>query len=291
MRFRPNARLDPSQVEDVRGRGGGLPGGGLAVGGGGAGLLAVLVYLAIQLLSNGQAGGALGPLDGQTVASQPPGQVLGTSCATGADANTKEDCRILGYINSIQAYWGKTLNGYTNSKTVFFTGSTQSGCGPATTDVGPFYCPVDKKVYIDLDFFDELRTRFGASTGPLAQAYVLAHEYGHHVQDLLGILDRIGSDRQGENSASVKSELQADCFAGVWANHAQQTGYLTKITAADVKDALSAAAAVGDDRIQKATQGQVNPETWTHGSAAERTHWFSTGWQTGDANRCDTFSS
>jgi predicted metalloprotease len=290
MRFRPNARLDPSQVEDVRGRGGILPGGGIAAGGGGLGLLGVIIYIAIQLLSNGQAGGALGPLDGQTVASQPPGQVLGESCSTGVDANTKEDCRILGYINSIQAYWGKAMQGYTPAKTVFFTGSTQSGCGTATTDVGPFYCPVDKKVYIDLDFFDELRDRFGASTGPLAQAYVLAHEYGHHVQDLLGTLDRIGSDRQGEDSASVKTELQADCYAGVWSNHAQQTGYLTKITDADVKDALSAAAAVGDDRIQQATQGQVNPETWTHGSAAERTHWFSTGWQTGDANRCDTFS-
>jgi uncharacterized protein len=291
MRFRPNARLDPSQVEDVRGRGGGLPGGGIAVGGGGLGLLGLIVYIAIQLLSNGQAGGALGPLDGQTVSSQPPGQVLGSSCSTGADANAKEDCRIVGYINSIQAYWGKALDGYVPAKTVFFTGSTQSGCGPATTDVGPFYCPVDKKVYIDLDFFDELRDRFGASTGPLAQAYVLAHEYGHHVQDLVGTLDRAANDRQGQNSASVKTELQADCYAGVWANHAQQTGYLTKITDADVKDALSAAAAVGDDRIQQATQGQVNPETWTHGSAAERTDWFSTGWQAGDANRCDTFAS
>jgi uncharacterized protein len=289
MRFRPNARLDPSQVEDRRG-GGGLPGGGIAVGGGGLGLVGLLIYLALQLLSNGGAGGALGPLDGSTVAQQPPGQVLGASCATGADANTKEDCRIVGYINSIQTYWGKTLSGYTIAKTVFFTGSTSTGCGEATTDVGPFYCPVDKHVYIDLGFFDELRTRFGASTGPLAQAYVLAHEYGHHVQDLRGTLARIGNDRQGANSASVKTELQADCYAGVWAHHAQQTGYLTKVTPADLKDALSAAAAVGDDRIQRETQGQVNPETWTHGSSAAREQWFSTGWQTGDPNRCDTFA-
>jgi uncharacterized protein len=292
MKFRPNARLDPSQVEDRRGGGGfGMPGGGLAVGGGGLGLVGIVIYIALQLLSNGQAGGALGPLDGSTVANQPPGQVLGDSCTSGADANTQEDCRIVGYINSIQSYWGKTVKGYTIAKTVFFTGSTQSSCGPATTDTGPFYCPVDKKVYIDLGFFDELRTRFGASTGPLAQAYVLAHEYGHHVQDLAGILDKIGNDRQGENSASVKSELQADCLAGVWANHAQQTGYLTKVTDADVKDALSAAAAVGDDRIQQAAQGRVNPETWTHGSSAERTHWFTTGWQTGDPNKCNTFAS
>jgi predicted metalloprotease len=291
MRFRPNARLDPSQVEDRRGAGGiGLPGGGLAVGGGGLGLVGVIVYLAIQLLSNGQAGGALGPLDGSTVATRPPGQVLGTSCASGADANTQEGCRIVGYVNSIQSYWSKAMPRYTIAKTVFFTGSAQSGCGEATTDAGPFYCPADKKVYIDLGFFDELRTRFGASTGPLAQAYVLAHEYGHHVQDLLGILDRIGGDRQGRTSASVKSELQADCFAGVWANHAQQTGYLTKPTAGDVNDALSAAAAVGDDRIQQQTQGRVDPETWTHGSSAERKQWFTTGWQSGDANNCNTFA-
>jgi uncharacterized protein len=290
MRFRPNARLDPSQVEDRRGSGGMLPGGGLAVGGGGLGLVGLIVYIAIQLLSGGGQAGAFGPLDGSTVATQPPGQVLGTSCETGADANTREDCRIVGYINSIQSYWSKTVQNYTISKTVFFTGSTQSGCGEATTDVGPFYCPVDRQVYIDLGFFDELRTRFGGSTGPLAQAYVLAHEYGHHVQDLLGILDKIGNDRRGANSASVKSELQADCYAGVWANHAQSTGYLTTITPADVKDALSAAAAVGDDRIQSETQGQVNPETWTHGSSAERTHWFTTGWQTGDPRRCDTFA-
>jgi predicted metalloprotease len=286
VRFRNTTRLDPSQVEDVRGRSR-LPGGGLAVGGGGLGLVGLIIYLAVQLLSNGQAGSVLGPLDGSTVATQSPGQV-DSNCQTGADANAREDCRIVGDINSIQAYWGKALPGYTIAKTVFYTGSWPSGCGTASTEVGPFYCPVDKKVYIDLGFFDELRDRFGASTGPLAQAYVLAHEYGHHVQDQLGILDRIGNDRQGAGSASVKSELQADCFAGVWASNAADTGYLTNVTPADVKDALSAAAAVGDDRIQRATQGQVNPETWTHGSSAQREQWFTTGYTTGDPNRCNT---
>jgi len=288
MRFRPNARLDPSQVEDRRGSGGiGLP---HIAAGGGLGVTGLVIYLLITLLSNG-SNGAFGGLDGATVAQQSPSQALGSECQTGRDANTDEACRIVGDINSIQHYWSGAVTNYTPTKTVFFTDSTASGCGQATTDVGPFYCPVDKKVYIDLGFFDELSSRFGASTGPLAQAYVLAHEYGHHVQDLLGLLKRIGNDTQGPHSAGVKSELQADCFAGVWANHAGQTGYLTGVTQADVRDALSAAAAVGDDRIQSETQGQVDQETWTHGSSQEREHWFTTGFQTGDLKQCDTWSS
>ena len=293
MRFRTGARLDPSQVEDRRGGGTGsgigLP--HIAAGGGGLGVVGVIVYVLFALLSNGSGAGRLGPLDNSTVAQQSPAQALGDECRTAADANTREDCRIVGYINSIQTYWSKALDGYTPTKTVFFTGSTSTGCGGATTDVGPFYCPVDKKVYIDLGFFDELRDRFGASTGPLAQAYVLAHEYGHHVQDELGILDRIGHDLHGESSASVRSELQADCFAGVWASHAAGTGYLTRVTDADLRDALSAAAAVGDDRIQAETQGQVDPETWTHGSSRERQQWFTTGFRSGDPNQCDTWKS
>jgi predicted metalloprotease len=278
MRFRPGARLDPSQVEDVRGSGGlgGLPGGGIAVGGGGLGLVGVLIYLAFALLGGGSSSG-LTPLDGRTVTGDT------ASCRTGADANRSEDCQIVGDINSIQAYWSKEVQNYTVARTVFFTGSTDTGCGPASTDVGPFYCPVDKKVYIDLGFFDELQSRFGGSNGPFAQAYVLAHEYGHHVQDLLGTLD--------QKRSSIQVELQADCYAGVWMHHAEQTGYITGITPQDLNDALSAAASVGDDRIQAETTGQVNPETWTHGSAAQRTHWLSTGWKTGDPRQCDTSSA
>jgi uncharacterized protein len=294
VRFRKGAGLDPSQVEDRRG--GGMPGGGLAVGGGGLGAAALVVYLLVSLLSGGSGGlsGVLTNLENQTVASSPPSQVT-ASCKTGAQANAREDCRIVGDVNSIQAYWksefARAGKEYPLASTVFFDGQTSTGCGAASTDVGPFYCPVDKHVYIDLGFFDELKTKFGGSDGPLAQAYVLAHEYGHHVQDLIGVLDRIGNDTQGQSSASVRSELQADCFAGVWMNHAQQTGYITGITQQDLSDALSAAASVGDDRIQSETQGQVNPETWTHGSAAERQHWLTTGFQTGDANKCDTWSA
>jgi predicted metalloprotease len=297
MRYRKDAQLDPSQVEDRRGRRpmSGLPGGGLAVGGGGIGVVGLVIYLLVNVLSGGGGlGGQLGNLDGSTVSQAPPGQVLGQECATGADANAREDCRIVADVNSVQSYWTDRFaaNGrtYAPARTVFFSGSTETGCGPASTDVGPFYCPLDKHVYIDLGFFDELRSRFGAQGGPFAQAYVLAHEYGHHVQDLLGTLTG-GSSETGAEGRSVRTELQADCFAGVWAHHAAQTGYIVDLGQADVADALDAAAAVGDDRIQSETQGQVNTESWTHGSSAQRQHWFGVGYQTGNPGTCDTFNA
>jgi uncharacterized protein len=293
VRYRKNVRLDPSQIEDRRGRRG-IPGGGLTVGGGGLGLAGLVIYLLLSALSGGGGlSGPLGNLDGSTVAEAPPGQVLGQECQTGAQANKSEDCRIVADVNSVQKYWQQQFvasgRRYAVTKTVFFTGSTDTGCGAASTDVGPFYCPLDKHVYIDLGFFDELRTRFGARGGPFAQAYVLAHEYGHHVQDLLGILGQ-GSSQTGAQGRSVRTELQADCFAGVWAHHATQTGYITNLTQADIGDALNAAAAVGDDRIQAETQGQVDPETWTHGSSAARQRWFERGYETGKPAACDTFS-
>jgi uncharacterized protein len=294
MRFRRNVPLDPTQVEDRRGQGpiASLPGGGLTVGGGGLGLAGLLIYLLVVYLTNGGGlSGPLGNLDGSTVSEAPPSQVV-DQCTSTNQAQTRDDCRLVADINSVQEYWTSQFTAanrsYRPAKTVFFTGSTDTGCGPASTDVGPFYCPVDKHVYIDLGFFDELRTRFGARGGPFAQAYVLAHEYGHHVQDLLGILGA-ASGATGASGGSVRTELQADCLAGVWANHATQTGYIAELTQADIADALNAAASVGDDRIQAETQGQVNPETWTHGSSAQRDHWFSVGYQTGRLGACDTF--
>jgi predicted metalloprotease len=274
--------------------------GGVAVGGGGLGLVALVVWLLFSLLSGGGNGlGELAPLDQQTVGQGgQPGQV-GTptdlsSCRTGADANARDDCRVVGVVNSVQKFWDgvfqRSNRQYTYVDTVFFTDQTQTGCGVATSQVGPFYCPVDKLVYIDLGFFDDLKSRFGVNVTPFVEAYVIAHEYGHHVQDQLGVLDQIRGDTHGPESKSVRAELQADCYAGVWAAHAVDTGLIEQLTQSDVNSGLDAAAAIGDDRIQEETQGQVNPETWTHGSSEQRRRWFSRGYETGKPAECNTFA-
>src|SRR6201994_1795162 len=275
MSFDPGSQLDPSQIQDRRG----VSGRTVAVGGGGLGIVGVIIALVVTLAGGGSGGGAatdilnqLSGLNGQQVGQSGNSGTVASECQTGADAQKKEDCRIVGYVNSIQSYWSQHLNGYTVVPTVFFSGQTDTGCGPASTAVGPFYCPADKNVYIDLGFFSELKSKFGAKGGTFAQGYVLAHEYGHHVQDLLGVLNT-GSGAQGAQGQSVRTELQADCYAGVWAAHAVDTGFLTQVSQANIADALDAAAAVGDDRIQTEFQGSTNPETWTHGSSAERQHW------------------
>jgi predicted metalloprotease len=289
MRFRKDARLDPSQVEDYRGTGPRM--GGPVVLGGGGGILTLVILLAVVLLGGNPFGGSAGPLSGlddQSIGTQSPGQVL-SDCRTGEDANQREDCRILAVVNSVQAYWSKTIRNYDPATTRFFTDAIDTGCGQATSAVGPFYCPRDKHVYIDLGFFDQLTSQLGARGGPLAEAYVLAHEYGHHAQDLLGTIDR-AQNGSGPEGGSVRVELQADCFAGLWIGHALDTGFVENITRRDISDALDAAAAVGDDRIQERTQGQVNPETWTHGSSEQRQHWLVRGINGTGPDSCDTFS-
>jgi predicted metalloprotease len=291
MRFRRRARLDPGQVTDVRGR---RVGGGLALGGGGLGLAGIIIYLAIALLSGGGGLGQLAPLEDQQVGRGDAPSEVSQECRTGEDANERQDCRIVGVVNSVQEFWNgvfeRSGGRYRYADTVFFTDQVQTRCGPASSQVGPFYCPADERVYIDLGFFDELQSRFGAGGGPFAQAYVIAHEYGHHVQNQLGVLDRIGDDTEGPESRAVRSELQADCYAGVWAANAVETGLIAQLTQADINDGIDAASAIGDDRIQERTQGQVNPETWTHGSSEQRRRWFSRGYEEGRPAVCDTFS-
>lgn len=282
MTFNDDAGLDTSQVEDQRGRFGGIPGGGLTLGGGGIGVVGLIIALLIGVNPLGS---------GSTDPSSVPRSDLATRCRTGADANRDEDCRIVGVVNSVQKYWQGALRGYRPAPTRFFTDATQTGCGNATSSVGPFYCPVDDHVYLDLGFFDDLRSKFGARGGPFAEAYVVAHEYGHHIQDLLGTTAKVGGDRQGPQSGSVRLELQADCYAGVWADHAVATGFFSKLTDADIADGLDAAAAVGDDRIQQEFQGRVDRESWTHGSSAQRQRWFLVGYRTGTAAGCDTFTN
>jgi predicted metalloprotease len=292
MTFNEGMQIDTSNISTSGGGGG--PGRGIAIGGGVGGLLVLVVALFLgidpssvvpQQQQIGQGG------------VEAPGYDM-SHCKTGADANKYVECRVAATTNSVDGVWSQLLRGYTPPKTRLFHGSVQTGCGPADTSVGPFYCPVDKTAYFDTDFFQVLVDQFGSSGGPLAQEYVVAHEYGHHVQDLQGSLGRAQQDPQGAKSASVRTELQADCYGGVWAHYAsvtkqESTGvpYLEPLSDKDINDALSAAASVGDDRIQKSATGRVDPESWTHGSAAERQKWFTEGYRTGDPNACDTFSA
>jgi predicted metalloprotease len=285
MTFDPNVQLDPTQVTDVRGRSMGR-GGGLAVGGGGIGLVIALIYV----LLGGNPGDLISSSGGSGPDVNGPNSSALAECKTGTQANEREDCQIVGAVNSVQAYWAGIVQGYRPAETILFTGSTSTGCGDATTAVGPFYCPVDTNVYLDLGFFQELHDQLGANAGPFARDYVVAHEYGHHVQDLVGDLQSGGNDT-GATGRSVRTELQADCYAGVWGNHATATGFLQALTTAQVNDALDAAAAVGDDRIQSETQGQIDRETWTHGSSEQRQRWFKRGFDSGDPGSCDTFNA
>ncbi|RIX30300.1 KPN_02809 family neutral zinc metallopeptidase [Amnibacterium setariae] len=304
MRYREDADLDTSDVQDRRGRPGGRA---VAIGGGGLGVVGVVVVLLLQLLGGGGGGGttgsdpdALGPiLDGLGSGRTASGEQLQQSCRSGRDANSSTECAVVADIESIQDYWaGRLGDRYQRSDTVFFSDSTDTGCGSATSGVGPFYCPADRLVYIDLSFYDELRTRFGAEGGLFVDAYVLAHEYGHHVQDLLGTDERVRQGETGPTSGSVRLELQADCYAGAWAKHATTVPddggapLIEEITQDDVDRALDTAGRIGDDYIQRELgNGSVDERSFTHGSSAQRRQWFTTGYESGDPARCDTFAS
>jgi predicted metalloprotease len=332
-----NADLDPSQVEDLRGSsaggggGGGIGGSGLGGGGAAAGagcltalmpffrknpklgcaavILAVLClggFVCLNTTNVGQNVGIGGVGGGGNVANEPEANSdLQQACSTAnPDRFQRTDCRNLLYINSIQAYWQQALpqyfgKPYEKATTRLFSGGVDTACGAASAGMGPFYCPADNHVYIDLSFYDELSRRFGAP-GQFAQAYVLAHEYGHHVQTLLGTEAEVRRAQQRDpanaNRYSVALELQADCYAGVWANAASKTTdatgkpLFTSITQQDIDQALQAAAAVGDDTIQKKTTGQIDESGFTHGTAQQRQQWFNQGFTTGDPRQCNTFA-
>jgi predicted metalloprotease len=308
MQYNDDAQLDTSVVEDARsGGGGGFGLGGLAAGGGGLGIIGVIVVVLINVLGGGGSSGLPGGLTGLSdvgtsgVTSVDNSQ-LASSCHTGKDANSRTDCALVADIESIEDYWRAELpalgTSYSHAPTRFFRGQTSTGCGAADSGVGPFYCPPDDKVYIDLSFFDQLRTQFGATGGAFVNAYVLAHEYGHHVQDLLGVESRIDHSATGASSDSVRLELQADCYAGVWAHSASQTPdaggppLISSITPSDISAALDTAGRIGDDWIQSHLgSGRVDQSTFTHGSSAQRERWFSAGYSSGAPSRCDTFSA
>jgi predicted metalloprotease len=298
MRFNPKARIDQSQIETRSG--GGLGGGGMRMpipggGGGKIGLgtvVVVVLFVVLTQCTNLDLGGSGSTGDSPSA----------NTCQSGADANKSEDCAVDLFTNSVQAYWSKaypdqTGKQYEEVKTVRFQGSTASGCGQASADMGPFYCPNDKRVYLDTTFFDDMLSgQLGAEGGPFAIGYVIAHEYGHHIEDQLGILAQMKTVR-GPKSDSVRAELMADCLAGAWAAGAQKTTdasgvpIISELTQDDVSRAIDAAQAVGDDRIQKRTSGRVDTDSFTHGTAAQRVRWFNRGMQQGTIKGCDTFST
>jgi predicted metalloprotease len=246
----------------------------------------------MQLLGGGggSLGGDLGGLGGGTGSQGGP--------LTSLDPGDDEIQFINAVTVDLQGFWGERFSAagkdYPETRTVVFEEATQTGCGSASSATGPFYCPADQQVYLDLGFFDQLSTRFGAP-GDFAQAYVMAHEYGHHVQNALGIMDQVQSQQTSSNAndLSIRMELQADCLAGVWAHSiwtSPDQADVQSITEADVREAINAAEAVGDDRIQEAATGRVDRESWTHGSADQRHKWFNTGFKQGTTEACDTFN-
>jgi predicted metalloprotease len=321
MRFNPKARLDSGRVRG--GGSGGASGGGMGGGLGGAGTRIPLpngtkagggiglVLIVVVLLVLSQCGGIdlTGALSGADAGGYSSSRFQGDSaayegCTTGQDANDHPGtCGVVAVENSLVDYWRDTLAQQApgakfrpEAAIVTFSGSTGTGCGQASSAMGPFYCPSDQTIYFDPSFFhDILQQQLNGPTGAFVEPYVIAHEFGHHVQNLLGTMSKVKT-QQGPDSDSVRLELQADCYAGMWTRSATQTQdsqgdvLIQDLTQQDVQEAIDAAKSVGDDTIQKETSGRVNPEQWTHGSSAARVHWFQVGYQNGTLDACNTFN-
>jgi predicted metalloprotease len=301
MRFNPKATIDKGGVRDAgRGRASGGLGGipipsGAAGGGIGGVILVIIIFLVVQFAGGGDGGGA-----GQGTQTATDRY---NECQTGADANENADCARELVEDSLRAYWGSTLEpqtgtAFTPTEIVTFTdGVSTGGCGSASSAVGPFYCPLDKTIYLDTTFFEDvLEGQLGGKGGDFVEPYVLAHEYGHHIQNLLGTMGKVKT-QQGPDSDAVRLELQADCYAGMWTKGAMSTTdakgvkIFDAIDRADIEEAIDSAKAVGDDRIQEASGGEVDPEGWTHGSAKQRVRWFETGFAAKSIEACDTFAA
>ena len=315
MRWRKGRRS--SNVEDLRGQGGasrggmgGMFGGGRRRGGGGmrlpigkksgGGLLGLIVVVGIVLLMGGDLGSILGGMTGGAPQNYAPAPSSGQSTGvrqTGRQAQDETADFVSVVLADTEDVWHEIFRSqgarYQEPRLVMFDGAVRSACGLGQAAMGPFYCPGDQKVYIDLSFFRDLKNRFRAP-GDFAQAYVIAHEVGHHVQTIIGVSEQVQqakrrASRAEANAIQVKMELQADCFAGVWAHHAQRARNI--LEQGDIEEALGAAAAIGDDRIQRQTQGYVAPESFTHGTSEQRQRWFRTGFREGQVTSCNTFAA
>jgi len=299
-----NDRVDVGGVDDRRGGGG--AGRGVALGGGG-GVVALIITVIVVLLNNGGGGGGSDALNqiiqgGQVTGGEPSETTsqLSARCNSEGALDKYTDCRLIKVYDVVNTTWSDEFDRrgmtYRAPHLAFFNGATSTGCGQASAQVGPFYCPADERIYLDLGFLTELEQQFGIK-GQFAEAYIVAHEAGHHLQKLQGIEPQVRAQQERNpkqaNALSVRMELQADCYAGVWSKLAddETNGNGIALTSADVDEALRAAAAVGDDRIQKAAGRSVDPESWTHGSAAQRAAWFKRGLASGDIDRCDTFAA
>jgi uncharacterized protein len=273
----------------------------MKAGGGAAGVIIIIIFVVVNFLLGGQSSTAGGALDSSQMVANSGDSSRYDSCRTGADASTDDDCARVLVENSLRNYWGGALpeqssTEFTPATMMTFTGAVDTGCGQATSAVGPFYCPPDQRIYLDTTFFaDVLQQQLNGPSGAFVEPYVIGHEYGHHIQNLLGTMSRVRT-QQGPRSDAVRLELQADCYAGMWVRSATDTQDATgeplilDLSEQDIKEAIAAASAVGDDKIQQQTQGQVTKETWTHGSAASRVKWFQVGYQQGSMDACDTWN-